>query len=547
MTGVIHEFLLMYSVLYFIEIPEKHKEKKHKKEKKDKERREGKDKKGKERSDEKHREKKDRKEKYKDKKEKHRDKKKDREKDREKKSISDESTVVGKLEESSGEKLHSEGHNKIKSSFTREAKHATHFLDQNGGKLIQNSLLQGSEESKFVQELDRRIRDDEKGAESQLLNRISGISKRDQGATSRAGNRDSSGVLAGDKGKNKDKRVDSRKVDLQEFREEFSANMVQKNAGMAKSKVEAMPKPMEEHKDSRLEDKERSKEKSDDSQGDKHKGKDRDKKVHGKDKARKKEKKKEKRREEKEKGIIENKKSEQDRSNYVGRNDLVGVTSNTSTHLLMDINGNAVDEGNIRKIEDANVNGFLHESEVRPNKLQRLTPHQLTENERNLEACQNPNVSASYKQMPPYDICSDNEDQRMTVTLEAHELCPSKPKPTTATTPIDQNVETSKKSVHLDSKFPNEVLRLPKMENLIAEASRRPPHPDFKYLSEILTVPKMEELQIDDQEWLFYKKDPPSKKPMVGFCGVREDLSVWSEAMYIESAEVYALPYVIPY
>lgn len=211
-----------------------------------------------------------------------------------------------------------------------------------------------------MQELDRRIRDDEKGAESQLLNRISGISKRDQGATSRAGNRDSSGVLAGDKGKNKDKRVDSRKVDLQEFREEFSANMVQKNAGMAKSKVEAMPKPMEEHKDSRLEDKERSKEKSDDSQGDKHKGKDRDKKVHGKDKARKKEKKKEKRREEKEKGIIENKKSEQDRSNYVGRNDLVGVTSNTSTHLLMDINGNAVDEGNIRKIEDANVNGFLH-------------------------------------------------------------------------------------------------------------------------------------------------------------------------------------------
>ncbi|KAL2530966.1 DNA ligase 1-like [Forsythia ovata] len=527
---------------------EKLKEKTHKKEKKDKERREGKEKRGKERSDEKRKEKKDRKEKHKDKKEKHgekkKDKEKDREKDREKNSISDESTVAGKLEESTGEKLHSKGQSKIKSSFTDGAKLATQFLDQNRGKPIRNSLLQGTEESKFVQELDWRIRDDEKGTGSQLLNGISGFGKRDQEAASRADIRDSSGVLAEDKGKNKDKRVESRKLDVQGFRKDFRANTtVQNDAGMAKSKVEAMPKPMEEHKDSRLEGKERSKEKNDDNQGDKHKGTDRDKKVHGKDKERKKEKK----REEKAKGIIENKKSDQGRSNYVGRNDLVGVTSNTSTHLLMDINGSAVDEGNIRKMKDVSTNGFLHESEVRPNKLQRLTPHQLTENGRKFEACQNPNASAPYKQISPYNICSDNEDQRVTGTLKARELCPSKPKPSTASTTVDQIAETSKKSLHQDSEFPNEVLRVPKVENLIAEASRRPPHPDSKYLSEILTVPKMEELQTDDQEWLFYMKDPPSNKPKVGFWGVREDVCVWSEAMYIESADVYALPYVIPY
>ncbi|CAI9776993.1 unnamed protein product [Fraxinus pennsylvanica] len=523
---------------------ENHKEKKHKKEKKDKERREGKEKRAKERSDEKLREKKDRKEKHKDKKGKHKDKKKekDREKDKEKNSISDESNVAGKLEESSEEMLHSKGHSKIKSVFTDEAKHATHIVDQNGGKLIQNSLLQGTEESKFVQELDRRIRDDEKGAESQLLNRISGLGKRDQEASAKAGTRSSSGVLAEDKGKNKDQRVDVRKIDAQSFREEFSANaMVQNNAGTVKSEVEVMPKPIEEH-DSRLEGRELSKEKRNNNQGDKHKGKDRDKKVYGKDKDKKKEKKGETRA----KGIFENKKREQDKSNYVGRNDLVGVTSNASTRLLTDINRNSVKEGNIRKIKDVSTNGFLHVSEVRPNKLQRIT-HQLTENGREIEACQNPNVCASYKQLSPYDVCLDNEDWRVTGTLEAGKLCTSKPKPSTATTTINQFAETSKKSVHLDSKFSNEALGIPKMENLIAEASRRPPHPDSKYLSEILTVPKMEELQTDEQEWLFYKKDPPSNKPKVGFWGVREDLSVWSEAMYIEPADVYALPYVIPY
>ncbi|CAA3007375.1 Histone-lysine N-methyltransferase 2D [Olea europaea subsp. europaea] len=213
----------------------------------------------------------------------------------------------------------------------------------------------------------------------------------------------------------------------------------------------------------------------------------------------------------------------------------------------MDVSRNTAGEGNIRRIKDVSTNGFLHESEVRPNKLQRLTPHQLTENERKIEACQNPNVSASYKKLSPFNIHLDNEDRRVTGTLEAGKLYPSKPKPSIATMTINQVAETSKKSVHPDSKFPNEILGIPKMENLIAEVSRRPPHPDSKYLSEILTVPKMEELQTDEQEWLFYKKDPPLNKSKVGFWGVREDLIAWSEAMYIEPADVYALPYVIPY
>lgn len=73
----------------------------------------------------------------------------------------------------------------------------------------------------------------------------------------------------------------------------------------------------------------------------------------------------------------------------------------------------------------------------------------------------------------------------------------------------------------------------------------KPPHPDTKYLSRILTVPKLDQWCGDDnQEWLFNSKEGPTcKKPPT------EDpqVQVWSEAKHIESVDVCALPYVIPY
>lgn len=80
------------------------------------------------------------------------------------------------------------------------------------------------------------------------------------------------------------------------------------------------------------------------------------------------------------------------------------------------------------------------------------------------------------------------------------------------------------------------------------EAFAKPPHPDSKYLIQILSVPKMEEWSdIDGQEWLFSSTCLQSKKLEAGSPQVERTQHVWAEALQIESADVYALPYVIPY
>lgn len=80
-------------------------------------------------------------------------------------------------------------------------------------------------------------------------------------------------------------------------------------------------------------------------------------------------------------------------------------------------------------------------------------------------------------------------------------------------------------------------------------ASAKPPHPDSKYLSEILSIPQMADMTDfdDDQDWLFSSNAPESKKPKVGAPDVDMTPQVWAEAMQIETADVYVLPYVIPY
>lgn len=79
------------------------------------------------------------------------------------------------------------------------------------------------------------------------------------------------------------------------------------------------------------------------------------------------------------------------------------------------------------------------------------------------------------------------------------------------------------------------------------EASTRPPHPDSKYLNQILSIPKVGEWSdFDDQEWLF-GSDSLGSKPKAAVCNSSEIPQVWAEALQLESADVCALPYVIPY
>lgn len=79
------------------------------------------------------------------------------------------------------------------------------------------------------------------------------------------------------------------------------------------------------------------------------------------------------------------------------------------------------------------------------------------------------------------------------------------------------------------------------------EKHMKPPHPDAKYLSGILAVPKIEWSDFDEQEWLFGSKDHQAKKPKYVSEVIEKSKQVWAEALQIESADVTALPYVIPF
>ena len=87
------------------------------------------------------------------------------------------------------------------------------------------------------------------------------------------------------------------------------------------------------------------------------------------------------------------------------------------------------------------------------------------------------------------------------------------------------------------------------IEKCEEEASARLlPHPDTKFLSQILSIPKLEECpDLDDQEWLFSHKNLPSKKMETASSGSDGTMQVWAEALPLKSADLSALPYVIPF
>ncbi|KAK9289097.1 hypothetical protein L1049_017569 [Liquidambar formosana] len=512
---------------------EKNREKKHKKEKRDNEKRESKERREKDRSEGKQKEKKDRKERHRDKK-KDREKDRDKDKDKDKNATSDEKKLAGQSQGHNGETFsQKEDWDKNRDSVSDEKRLSGQFVGYNGERLSQNSnLSEETKDSKFVQELDKRIRDENKGTRNQLVEKFTGTDRKKDEGTVRLVAKDI-GTGAEGKEKNKDKRIDNRKIDGRGIEASIRGNsmvqrgieanfrgnsMVQNLAGVVQSKVEGVPRPVEKHIERKMEGKEKTKEKeSDDKRGDKRKDKDRDKKSQGKDKDRNKEKKKE----EKAKEKNEHKNSEQDKIKESNNNDPIGTHNMKTSDLPKDSNKSAASEGNLRKRKDYETNGFLHANDVRPNKLPRPTSsHPLTENGRILEPCQTPIIFTSDRQGAASTIKVHNKERRVNGVIEAPPISISSTKPSSATAPADQ----------------------------IAEASLKPPHPDSKDLSKIFSVPKMDEWSdCDDQEWLFSCDETQSKRPEVGFSTIDETPQVWAEALRIESADVCALPYVIPY
>jgi len=303
-----------YSYLCFFHgSQEKEREKKHKKEKRDKEKREGKEKREKDRSDGKHKEKKDKKEKNRDKK---KDKEKDRDKDKEKNSAPDEKRLVGQAEGHTGEKLiQKEERDKGKNSIS-EKRFVGQFPGYNAEKISDSSrLAKETIDSKFMQELGRRIKDDDRATENKMVEKFTNTDRKKDEEMAKLL---AKGTGTWTEGKEKNRKNDDRKMDGQGISCEarFSGNsMVQNPVGVFQTRVEGMLRPFER----KVEEKEKTKEKEgDDRGGDKRKDKDREKKSQGKDKDRDKEKKKEK-----SKAKIDHKNTEHDRLKESNKSDLI--------------------------------------------------------------------------------------------------------------------------------------------------------------------------------------------------------------------------------
>lgn len=151
--------------------------------------------------------------------------------------------------------------------------------------------------------------------------------------------------------------------------------------------------------------------------------------------------------------------------------------------------------------------------------MPRPSPHPSVENGRKLEPCQTPILLTSDRQgVSPSNLKLNNKELKVNGVIESHPFPISSKKSPSPSTKAEKN----------------------------GEALTKLPHPDSEYLSKVLSVPKMEDWSdFDDQEWLFSSKDCLAEKnPKVGSA---ESPRVWAEALQIESADICALPYVIPF
>ncbi|ESQ32446.1 hypothetical protein EUTSA_v10004154mg [Eutrema salsugineum] len=442
-------------------IKEKYKEKKHKKDK-DKEKKEGKEKKSKDRSKDKHKERKEKKEKHKD--------RKDKEKDKEKSKP---------LEENQDEVLKKAGH--IKTFVTNT---------------VQNN---SNGESKYVQDLARRIRYEEEATGSQSAQKITN----QKGVTGKAFENSSFCPIQGTNHKeNDDKRIST-----------------QKNFGADQKRGEAMDKPVEKRDQARKTDSpEKSHCKENATKSDKPRDKEGVKKNEANDKDRYKGKKEEKTE------SIKKTHQEKPKLEETGNDALEDIRNRKPPDLLRASVKNFIAEGNLGKRKDLETNGFLYENGTTPNKLQRHSASVASvKNGRTLSARRTTPIPASEVQET---TCKPEAKEvninGFVVSGERQKVCPPNPLAATMKVKVKEN----------------------------NEASAKPPHPDLKYLNHILNVPKRELIPEgeDDQEWLYggplgvKLKKSRTTSPDSG-----ESLHVWNQAFRIESADISALPYVVPF
>ncbi|XP_020226353.1 nipped-B-like protein B [Cajanus cajan] len=502
---------------------EKHRDKKHKKEKRDKEKKEKRDREGR---DGKHKEKKDKKEKHREKKkDKDKDKDKDRDKDKSKISAAIEKEFPGQAQGLNAGKLHQkEVKPNDRKSVLLDDQLSKQYANNNGEKARENNhLAEENKNSKFLLEFDRRIRNNDGGAETQLVKKFTAAEHRKDEGTLRLVAK-GSGTWPDGKERFHDKGIDTRKVDRRGIWTEsrpIGNATVQNHAENFHPRVGEMPKPLEKNFEKPLETtvegKEKVKEKKDDKKGDKKKNKEKGKKGHGKDKDRNKEKKKE----EKAKGNAEHENREQ--QNKLKEDSKAGLLgSNSFTQVSRHSHESSAVGENYKKRKNIESNGIMHENDSRPSKLPKPSPSpsHLTENGRILEPCQISLLNTSDRLGAASNVKVDNKERRINGIIEALPSAVSSNKTPTTTIPADP----------------------------VSEASAKPPHPDTKYISQVYSVPKTDGWSdFDDQQWLLGSSSSQERKSVVKSLEVGDTLQVWAEAVHIEPADIFALPYVIPY
>lgn len=144
--------------------------------------------------------------------------------------------------------------------------------------------------------------------------------------------------------------------------------------------------------------------------------------------------------------------------------------------------------------------------------------HSFTDNGRILEPYQISTPDPSYRSQEDNCIKVENKECKINGIIETKPFSASSKKTHTAIVSTD----------------------------LLTEAYLRPPHPDTKYLAQVYSVPKVDHWSDFDEEWLF-GGNLPERRSMVKSSEVGDTPQVWAEALHIEHADAFALPYVIPY
>ncbi|ONK77172.1 uncharacterized protein A4U43_C02F3840 [Asparagus officinalis] len=588
---------------------EKQKERKHKKEKRDKEKKEGKEKKHKDKNKDKHKEKKDRKER-------HRDKKRDKEKNK---------TSDGKRIE-----RWASDHNQQKD----EKGEADQMLENATGVVI--SKAEEANNSKYMEELDRRIEIEKKAAANRMLeNSTCSIPKRVEGLgisiskeqrkpdgvsqpMEKANHRhqlskNHQGLPNGnqmvtkfskeqrrpdalgqpvDKGNYNHQSLPNRNPMVPNFsKEQGRVNGVIKPVEMFNQKHQALPHrtpavsnfintekrrvdeiPQAEDKVNfnhhallqtpAEKDEVRSIER-------KEKGKDGDldrereeKKKKRKEKNRDKEKEKEEKKKRK-KGSGEDSQKENHTRKDTVRDQVnsLNLKPRAPENSIENFDGNY---GNSKKRKEIEMNGFLHEYEVPPNKLLRPASSSNQQNGKTFEFHHIHTASPSIRHMTPNNVKAEkvlnNKEHKTNVSLVARpspaDSRPSLAAPKTgaingtaaAQPPIADLRPEITNGIAVAEPSPADSKPLLHVNNTIKsnKVFTKPSHPDSKFLERVYSIPKIEQLpEFDEQEWLF-GGDSRQSKPMEEI-EAKETPEVWAQGLKIESADVFALPYVIPY